>query len=158
VIADHKLAPHSTVCIFLGYSSQHKGYHCLDLSSNKIIISRHVTFHETSFPFSEVSSPPSSDFDFLSEFDIAPVIPIGCPCVSGSQVARTAVAPAAPNCPAAPADILSQAVASGALGAQLPATVRGTPSPAAGASGTPGGHLPAASLRAYQNGYGYGLV
>ena len=62
----HKLAPRSVACVFLGYPSEHKGYHCLDLSTNRIIISRHVIFSETSFPFSEVSSPPSSDFDFLS--------------------------------------------------------------------------------------------
>src|SRR5688572_15353571 len=40
--APHKLAPHSTLYIFLGYSAHHKGYRCLDLSSNRVIISRHV--------------------------------------------------------------------------------------------------------------------
>jgi hypothetical protein len=42
----HKLVPRSTLCVFLGYSDHHKGYRCLDIHSNKIIISRHVVFNE----------------------------------------------------------------------------------------------------------------
>jgi hypothetical protein len=63
--ASHKLAPRSTACVFLGYPSSHKGYRCLDLVTKRIIISRHVVFDETSFPFSAVSSS-TSDLDFLS--------------------------------------------------------------------------------------------
>nr|GEW07629.1 ribonuclease H-like domain-containing protein [Tanacetum cinerariifolium] len=40
VDASHKLEPRSTPCIFLGYPANHRGYRCLDLVSNKIIISR----------------------------------------------------------------------------------------------------------------------
>ena len=40
--AKHKLAPRSTACVFLGYPSNHKGYHCLDISTRRVIISRHV--------------------------------------------------------------------------------------------------------------------
>jgi hypothetical protein len=61
----HKLAPRSTACVFLGYPSSHKGYRCLDLATKRIIISRHVVFDETLFPFSAVSSS-TSDLDFLS--------------------------------------------------------------------------------------------
>ncbi|GJS86815.1 ribonuclease H-like domain-containing protein [Tanacetum coccineum] len=46
----HKLAPRATPCIFLGYPAYHRGYRCLDLSTNKIIILRHVTFDELQFP------------------------------------------------------------------------------------------------------------
>jgi hypothetical protein len=45
--APHKLSPRSTRCVFLGYSADHKG---LDLSTNRLIVSRHVVFDEHSFP------------------------------------------------------------------------------------------------------------
>jgi hypothetical protein len=54
--APHKLSPRTCLCVFLKYSSDHKGYRCLDLHSNRIIVSRHVTFDETMFPFSEMST------------------------------------------------------------------------------------------------------
>ena len=41
----------STPCVFLGYSTSHVGYRCLDLSSKQIYLARHVQFHETVFPF-----------------------------------------------------------------------------------------------------------
>lgn len=60
----HKLAPRSVPCVFVGYPTQHKGYRCLDLSTNNIIISRHVTFDELVFPFASRSSPPTTSYDF----------------------------------------------------------------------------------------------
>jgi hypothetical protein len=35
----HKLSPHSTRCVFLGYSADHKGYRYLDQSTNRLIVS-----------------------------------------------------------------------------------------------------------------------
>jgi transposase InsO family protein len=49
--ATHKLSPRLVPCVFLGYPSSHKGYHCLNLVTQKLIISRHVIFDETVFPF-----------------------------------------------------------------------------------------------------------
>jgi transposase InsO family protein len=69
--APHKLAPRSILCVFLGYSSDHKGYQCLDTSTNRVIISRHVIFDESSFPFTDttpMASHPPSDLDFLDDF------------------------------------------------------------------------------------------
>jgi hypothetical protein len=60
--APHKLAPCSTLCVFLGYSPDHKGYRCFDLSSRRVLISRHVVFDESVFPYS-TTTPPSSDPD-----------------------------------------------------------------------------------------------
>jgi hypothetical protein len=51
-IATQKLAPRSTRYIFLGYSANHKGYRCLDLTTNNIVVSRHIVFDEADFPFS----------------------------------------------------------------------------------------------------------
>jgi hypothetical protein len=65
----HKLAPRSAPCVFLGYPSSHKGYRCLDMSTRRIIISRHVIFDESVFPFSaapSVASVPSS-LDYLMQ-------------------------------------------------------------------------------------------
>jgi hypothetical protein len=50
--AAHKLAPRSTRCIFLRYSANHKGDWCLDLTTNNIVISRHIVFDEADFLFS----------------------------------------------------------------------------------------------------------
>jgi hypothetical protein len=49
VIAPHKLAPSSYRCVFLGYSSEHKGYWCLNLSMNYLLVFRHVVFDRPSF-------------------------------------------------------------------------------------------------------------
>jgi hypothetical protein len=62
--APHKLSPYSTWCVFLGYSVDHKGYRCLDLSTNRLIVSRHV-FYEDNFPLA--ASPSLTDLDFLYE-------------------------------------------------------------------------------------------
>ena len=48
----HKLQFRSTVCTFIGYNLNHKGYKCLD-SNGKLYISRDVIFDETTFPFAQ---------------------------------------------------------------------------------------------------------
>lgn len=44
----HKLEYRSKPCIFIGYS--YVGYRCLDSITNKVYLSRHVIFYESSFP------------------------------------------------------------------------------------------------------------
>jgi len=74
--ASHKLAPRSTLCVFLSYSAHHKGYRCLDLSSHRVIISRHVIFDETAFPLAERDDPSSPmSFEFLDATDVV-LVPI----------------------------------------------------------------------------------
>jgi hypothetical protein len=46
----------SKQCVFLGYSSMHKGCKCLEVSTDRVYISRDVTFAEEVFPFSELNS------------------------------------------------------------------------------------------------------
>jgi len=45
----YKLQSRSTPRVLLGYPSNHSGYKCLELSSRKIFIYRHVTFDKTVF-------------------------------------------------------------------------------------------------------------
>jgi hypothetical protein len=107
----HKLAPCSTLCAFLGYSPDHKGNRCLDLdTTNRVIISRHVVFDETTFPFwCRQSSPPAHELDFLTDDDALPVSfsPAG--------------APGAPNAP----------VPAPGSGSRVPRSPRGFPVPGA---------------------------
>jgi hypothetical protein len=46
-----KLAIRSKRCAFLGYSSRHKGFQCLDIPIGRVYISRDVIFDEDIFPF-----------------------------------------------------------------------------------------------------------
>jgi histone deacetylase 1/2 len=55
---NHKLEFRSKKCVFLGYSSLHKGYKCLHIPTNRLYISRDVVFDEASFPF---AGSPSID-------------------------------------------------------------------------------------------------
>ncbi|KAG8480057.1 hypothetical protein CXB51_025173 [Gossypium anomalum] len=54
-----KLDFRSQPCMFLGYSSQHKGYFCLT-PDGKVVVSRHVVFDEHRF-LSLTSSPTTED-------------------------------------------------------------------------------------------------
>jgi hypothetical protein len=52
----HKMDFRSTRCIFLGYSLNHKGYKCLDPTTNRIYIARNVVFDEHVFPYATSSN------------------------------------------------------------------------------------------------------
>lgn len=43
-------------CVFIGYSPLYKGYICLNNSSKRVYISRHVVFDELVFPFAAGNS------------------------------------------------------------------------------------------------------
>ncbi|GJV11917.1 ribonuclease H-like domain-containing protein [Tanacetum coccineum] len=65
VHTNHKLEPCATPSIFLGYPTNHRGYRCLDLNTDKIILSRHVTFDETVFPYGSMTPDASPPYNFL---------------------------------------------------------------------------------------------
>ncbi|WVZ53157.1 hypothetical protein U9M48_004138 [Paspalum notatum var. saurae] len=54
---DRKLNFRTRRCVFLGYSSSHKGYKCLDPSTGRVYISRDVVFNEHIFPFETLKNP-----------------------------------------------------------------------------------------------------
>jgi hypothetical protein len=96
--APHKLAPRFCLCVFLGYSSDHKGYRCLDLTTNYVLISRHIVFDESSFPFAS-SDPPPDDLDSL--FSSSPMVHAIAPPYP-SSVAGTLEIVTVPRAAAAP--------------------------------------------------------
>ncbi|KAK9937705.1 hypothetical protein M0R45_014477 [Rubus argutus] len=51
----NKLQPKTVQCIFLGFASGYKGYICYNPRTKKCIISRHVFFDETLFPYATAS-------------------------------------------------------------------------------------------------------
>uniref|UniRef100_A0A6N2KBQ3 Uncharacterized protein n=2 Tax=Salix viminalis TaxID=40686 RepID=A0A6N2KBQ3_SALVM len=92
----NKLQARSTPCVFLGYPSNHRGYKCYDLSSRKILVSRHVTFDETVFPFSKLHAPTSSSYEFL-DTGLIPLPPSPAPFISATpQLSPTETTPSPP--------------------------------------------------------------
>ena len=51
-----KLSSCSIKCIFLGYNSQYKGYHCLDPTIGRVYISKHVIFNKTISPYKQLQA------------------------------------------------------------------------------------------------------
>ena len=52
----HKLAPHSSPCVFLGYPSNQSAYFCLDPSTSQMYSSHDVKFVESIFPFTTIQT------------------------------------------------------------------------------------------------------
>jgi hypothetical protein len=64
--AAHKHAPSPPGVSYLATPLTTKGYRCLDLCTNRLIVSRHVVFDEDSFPLA--TSPNLTDLYFLLEY------------------------------------------------------------------------------------------
>jgi histone deacetylase 1/2 len=94
-ISEHKLQPRSTSCAFLGYSSKHKGYICLEPKTKKIHVSRHVTFVENSFPFKVTCSAPTDNIQLSNHLhDLShTAVPSLKPQIYGSNIHATSNAP-----------------------------------------------------------------
>lgn len=64
--------------MFLGYPASHRGYRCLDLSWNKVILSQHVRFDEEIFPFASLQNYMQPTYDFLDNIPL-PIKPVTTP-------------------------------------------------------------------------------
>lgn len=56
----NKLQPRSIPCVLVGYSLSQSAYFCLDPSTSRIYVSRHVHLCENQFPFANISFSQSS--------------------------------------------------------------------------------------------------
>ena len=84
----HKLNERSKSCVFLGYSLSQSTYLCLDPTTSKIYVSRHVQFVETVFPYTSLHNtlprPTSSTINTW----IPPILTVSIP-TSPQQAAAT---------------------------------------------------------------------
>ena len=83
---NHKIENRSTPCVFLGYSTTQSAYLCLQQSSGRIYVSRHVQFDEQVYPFLQ-SSPLQSNSEPQSTRQTEPLhslIPLRPPRVSST--------------------------------------------------------------------------
>jgi hypothetical protein len=65
----------SVECVFLGYSPEHKGYHCYDPSTHRMRISRDVTFVEDHpFFYSPSTQSPSSSTESTYFLYLPPIL------------------------------------------------------------------------------------
>ncbi|KAM1608415.1 hypothetical protein EV1_020385 [Malus domestica] len=104
-----KLDSKSKYCVFLGYSLQHKGYRCLDPLTQRVYISRHVIFDESTFPFhhSHPLSPSASRFNtaspVVSSVDLQFTVPHSSrSCTTSASLTVPPTAPIASHAPTAP--------------------------------------------------------
>ncbi|KAL8167183.1 hypothetical protein V2J09_008682 [Rumex salicifolius] len=152
---NNKLEYRSLPCVFLGYSSKHKGYVCLHVPTARTYVSRYVIFDESVFPYPAHSKPlilsdsPSSDLVPLTLLQ-QPVISCPSQPVSpGSSDERslsldTNSSHSPPNQNAASSPVVSISAGETSTGhtststtRSAPATPSAPPTPPSSASGPP---------------------
>ncbi|PKU71363.1 Retrovirus-related Pol polyprotein from transposon TNT 1-94 [Dendrobium catenatum] len=85
-----KLTTTSSQCVFLGYAETMKGYRCLNTHNHQIIVSRHVKFNESCFPFKHRSTQASTPPDLTQPSLLIPTS-ISNPTNPGRQSAQLPV-------------------------------------------------------------------
>ena len=94
---------------YTNYSLHHgiRAYRCFDLTSRRVLISRHVVFDESDFPYSTSTPSPDPELEFLFSTDpvVQPPVPV-CPFPADfpGTPAPLPVIPAAPSAASVPAD------------------------------------------------------
>ena len=67
----NKLQPKTTICVFLGYASQYKGYLSYEPVGKRTYISRHVIFNEHVFPYIDLTTVSKGPTVFFLAFTCA---------------------------------------------------------------------------------------
>ena len=106
--APHKFAPRSTACIFLGYSMSHRGFRCLDPSTQRIYITRHARFDELNFPFTNTSSSCDPTSLITSSFNEPAVTAI--PTANRQTSLSLSIAPSISSCVPCTTDLINDFV------------------------------------------------
>jgi hypothetical protein len=75
-----KIQFRSKQCVFLGYSNQHKGFKCLDVSLGRDYISHNVVFDGTIYPFSKLH--PNAGASLRDEISLLPTFECGGVCLT----------------------------------------------------------------------------
>lgn len=73
----NKLQQKTIKCVFLGYTSQYKGYICYDVSGKRTYISRHVVFDEHDYPYTNLLmhyKPPHTSHLMSSTSSSLPIV------------------------------------------------------------------------------------
>uniref|UniRef100_A0A2N9FTS7 Uncharacterized protein n=1 Tax=Fagus sylvatica TaxID=28930 RepID=A0A2N9FTS7_FAGSY len=94
--AKNKFEPKSYPCIFIGYSSLHKGYRSLHPPTKRVYLSRHVVFDEGILPYTD----PRALFSSTSTDESGLVLPIAlasAPTVPGLVLEPPSTEPAPSN-------------------------------------------------------------
>ena len=94
-----KLDFRSSPCVFLGYSTSHLGYRCLDLSSKRIYLTCHVRFHENIFHLDkseQITAPPIQPSASLIPITLHPLMP---PFLVPSPLSPTSLTPPSAHLP-----------------------------------------------------------
>ncbi|KAJ3688843.1 hypothetical protein LUZ61_018007 [Rhynchospora tenuis] len=82
---NHKLEARSEECVFLGYSTLHKGYYCLHLPTDRIYVSRHVQFDEQTFPFKCCPQSPNLTTDTTGTTTTLTILPVQNPSTTNTH-------------------------------------------------------------------------
>lgn len=117
--ANNKMAMRSTECVFFGYSLTQSAYLCLDRSSGRTFVSRHVQFIEDKFPFATPPKPtPQPEMSQTSPpFSVVPLTlsPHPAPLVSAPSMPSPGGDPhrqATPDIPSSSSSLMNDVVLS----------------------------------------------